>query len=507
MQDNVLSIRDLNIYFDEAKTRQGVFNVCFDIPRGNITALIGASGSGKSITSYAIMGLLPSNVEIEGSILFNNNIDLLALSPDDFRQYRGKHISMVFQEPMSALNPLMTCGQQLIETVQTHQSLPYKEAYDKVIHWLELVQLPSPSITFRKYPHQLSGGQKQRIMIAMAMINEPDILIADEPSTALDVIVQKDIVNLIKHLQASVGTTVIFITHDLALANTIADHIIEMKDGKVVPRSLHITEVNPKISYEINTQISILDVDKLQVDYPIANSKNVFTAVKDLSFQLFPGETLGIIGGSGSGKTTVSKAILGLVPIVRGSIRYNDIDLSSLSNAAWKKLRKDIQIIYQDPFASLNLRMRIGKAIGEPLNVHQNVSSKAAKLAVLEMLEAVGLNANDYDKYPHQFSGGQRQRISIARALILKPSIVICDESVAALDIIVRDQILELLLSLQSKYNLSYIFISHDMQVIKKICDRVIVMESGKMVEMNITKQLVDHPYHPYTKQLIAAIP
>lgn len=499
----LVEIQNLYVYFDTAKTQAGLKGVTMSVPKGEITALIGASGSGKSITSLALMGLLPKTCVQEGSILFEGK-NLLLQSEEEWQAIRGKEIAMIFQEPMSALNPLISCGEQITECILAHQHISKTEAKSLALGWMEKVKIPEPEQAFYKYPHEMSGGQKQRIMIAMAMVNAPKLLIADEPSTALDVLVQKEIIQLLRDLQHTHGTTILFITHDLGLAQLIATRFIEMKDGKVIDRTLEKRNVVLKSPVEQHKTV-LLDVKKVAVTYQ--KNKQKTQAVQGVSFQIHEGETLGLIGASGCGKTTLSKAILGLEKVSAGAIFFKGKDLSKISKAEWRALRKDIQIIYQDPFAALNPRLKIGKAIQEGLEVHYNINPKEAKKEVEHWLELVQLQASDYDKYPHEFSGGQRQRICIARALILSPSLVICDESVAALDVYVQEQILDLLIQLQQQKKLTYLFITHDINVVKKICDRVLVMQAGKIVESGALEQVVLHAQHDYTQALIDAVP
>lgn len=499
----LITIEDLFIYFDKEKKSRGLNGVNCSFLKGEITALIGASGSGKSITSLALMGLLPQETIIEGSILLEGQ-NLLELSEKEWRNIRGKDISMIFQEPMSALNPLMKCGIQIVECILAHQQISKQEAQVKALEWMDKVLIPDPEQSFHKYPHEMSGGQKQRIMIAMAMVNAPQLLIADEPSTALDVLVQKEIIELLRKLQREHGTTILFITHDLGLAKMLADHFIEMKDGQVVERSLKVRDSLLKESQNEESEM-LLRVQEVSVDY--YKGKQVTRAVNNVSFEIKKGETLGLIGASGCGKTTLSKAILGLEPVASGSILFQGKDLTGISKAEWRKLRKDMQIIYQDPFASLNPRIKIGDAIKEALLIHEHLSNKEGVLKVRELLEQVQLQAADYEKYPHEFSGGQRQRICIARALILNPSLVICDESVAALDVFVQEQILDLLMELQQKRQLTYLFITHDINVVKRICDRVLVMQAGEIVEQGNLKDVMLHAQNKYTQALIDAVP
>lgn len=498
----IVQIKDLKVFFDRDRSKIGLGGIDLNIRAGAVTALIGASGSGKSITSLALMGLLPAGSFTEGSILFEGK-NLCTLPESEFRKLRGSRISMIFQEPMSALNPLMTCGDQILESIQLHQQCGKQEARAKTIYWLEQVLLPDPELTFDKYPHQLSGGQKQRIMIAMAMANNPSLLIADEPSTALDVLVQKEIVSLLLALRRAHGTSILFITHDLDLAHSIADFTVEMSAGQIVNQSERIAaEALPqgKIEEEI-----ILKVDKLSVAFGMGVKKVL--AVDQVSLALKSGERVGLVGGSGCGKTTLSKAILGMLPTIDGEIFLKEKKINGLSAKQWKPFRKDIQIIFQDPYASLNPRMKVGEAIAEPMRIHLGYHRTEAKRAAEDWLERVQLQAGDYNKYPHEFSGGQRQRICIARALAAQPSLVICDESVAALDPTVQAQVLHLLKNLQEKLELTYLFITHDLDVVRRFCNRVLVMQGGKILEEGLTDNILLHPQEDYTKRLIDAMP
>lgn len=502
----LISIKNLNVTFNGIVPFHALKNVNIELYSGQITALIGTSGSGKSVTSLALMGLLPTSTTISGHMYYKDVTDLTNLTALEWCRFRGNIISMIFQEPMSALNPLMTCGEQILEAYkQHHKNATHKEAFDTVIQWLEKVQIPDPPNTFYKYPHQLSGGQKQRIVIAIAMINEPELIIADEPTTALDVIVQKEILQLLKSLQLSTHTAILLITHDLAVAQSVADHILEMKAGQIIDRTLQIESVSLKESNPLNTD-PILTVRNVTVNYH--QGKNVVTAVNDANITIHKGTTVGLIGGSGCGKTTLSKAILGLIPIESGQIDFNGQFIEKLSSKEWRKnYRQKIQIIFQDPFAALNPRIKIGSALDEVLKVHTSLSASKRYSKVINYLQKVELAESDYHKYPHEFSGGQRQRICIARALIIEPEFVICDESVAALDIVIQKQILELLKALQEELQLTYLFITHDINVVKRICDYVYVMEKGKIVEEGLTSHIIQHAQHPYTRLLLEAVP
>jgi len=509
----IVNVKSLSIQFAGPQPFQAVQNVSFEIAAGQTLALIGQSGSGKSLTSLALMGLLPKNATVTGSIQLNESEELVGMLAEQWFQVRGNKIGMIFQEPMTALNPVKTCGYQLIESIQTHQKLSTKEARQKAISWFEKVKLPDPEQLLKRYPHQLSGGQKQRVMIAMAMCNYPSLLIADEPTTALDVTVQKEIVQLMKELQMEFNTAMLFITHDIALARTITNNFLVLEKGKVLKSGfpqlkekvlkgdIHPGEVEP-----------ILKVENLEVLYPqnvnwLDKTTSFVTAVNKVSFELFKGETLGLVGESGCGKSTLSKTILGLQQPTSGNILFENQNITKFSASEWRRLRKDIQIIFQDPYASLNQRMKIGTALGEPMLIHGLANAKNVDKHVEQLLEMVQLPHSAAQKYPHEFSGGQRQRICIARALAVQPKLIICDESVAALDIHIQEQILELLSELQREKDLTYLFITHDLNVVKRVSNRIMVMQKGNIVEQGDTENILSHPKQAYTQRLLAAVP
>jgi len=499
--DVLVAIKNLNVFLGPRQDVHVLKSVNLDLPTGQITALIGTSGSGKSITSMTLMGLLPPQARVTGEIIFKGD-NLLDYDSTQWQALRGGQISMIFQEPMTALNPLMTCGEQILEAYLNHHPHASKaEAHAQVITWLNKVHIPHPEKMYHQYPHEISGGQKQRIIIAMAMINEPALIIADEPTTALDVIVQKEIMDLLKSLQLSTSTSILLITHDLALAQRYADNIVEMKQGRIIERTLQVESV-PVKAIDMDLAQILLKVQHLTVQY---NQDK--PAVDNVSLHIFKGHTVGLIGGSGCGKTTLSKAILGLVKSSSGHIYYQDVDLTQLTARQWRAWRSKIQIVFQDPYAALNPKMRIGQALDEVLSVHTELSAIQRRDKIIHLLHKVQLSESDYYKYPHEFSGGQRQRICIARALILEPELVICDESVAALDIVIQKQILELLMELQQEFRLTYLFITHDINVVKRICDYVYVMEKGKIVEEGVTSSIIFQPQHQYTQTLIQAVP
>ena len=555
----LLNVKDLSISFLSGNVKSEVIHqINFQLFENEILGIVGESGSGKSVSSLSIMGLLPKNVsEINSGTIAFLGKELLSLDPKELQSIRGKEIAMIFQEPMSSLNPSMRCGKQVMEMLKVHTNMTNTEMKDKVISLFEEVQLPDPEICFRKYPHELSGGQKQRIMIAMALACEPKILIADEPTTALDVTVQKDIIALLKDLQSKTKMSIIFITHDLSLISEIADRVLVMYKGNIVEQGpTDVVFSNPKDNYTkaligskpslqhrlkklptisdfmagtstkevisnqdrvnshamIYSQPPILEVRDLEKEYITKGGffqKDIlFKAVDGISFKLYEGETLGLVGESGCGKSTLGKAILHLDQATAGRIIYRGIDITSISGRDLQELRKEIQIIFQDPYSSLNPRLTVGQSIYEPMAVHGLVKSKSdGKEKVMELLEKVGLEKEHYNRYPHEFSGGQRQRIGIARTIAVEPKIIICDESVSALDISVQAQVLNLLNDLKSNFGFTYIFISHDLSVVKYMSDQLLVMNKGKVEELGDADTIYEKPSSEYTQKLIDAIP
>ncbi|WP_435253911.1 ABC transporter ATP-binding protein [Tenacibaculum sp. A30] len=550
----MLVVKNLEISFKNAPSV--VQGISFELKKNKTLGIVGESGSGKSISSLAILGLLPKTATVKGELFFNEQ-NVLEFNEADFQKIRGNQIAMIFQEPMSSLNPTLTCGVQVAEILQQHTQLSSKEIKEEVISLFSKVKLPRPEAIYNSYPHQISGGQKQRVMIAMAIACKPQLLIADEPTTALDVTVQKEIILLLKELQQEFGMGIIFISHDLALVSEIADDVVVMHKGKLVEKgSANHVFLHPKESYTkalinskpntkkrlktlptvsdfINDTIDstvytdeertafhqkiynrppLLEIVDLHKDF-ISNvswwsKPTVVKAVNDVSFKIYEGETLGLVGESGCGKTTLSRTILQLEKVTSGSILYNGTDITKLSRSDFKKLRKEIQIIFQDPFSSLNPRITVGNAILEPMKVHNILNSnKERKEYVCNLLEKVGLEATHFNRYPHEFSGGQRQRIGIARAIALQPKLIICDESVSALDVSVQAQVLNLLNQLKAEFNFTYIFISHDLSVVKYMADQLVVMNKGRVEEIADADEIYQHPKTKYTQTLINAIP
>lgn len=556
----LLNIKNLSVDFiTSQQTTHAVKNISLQVFRGEIVALVGESGSGKSVTSLSILQLLPQPPALypSGEIIFQEEgsapVNLLKIHSSKLREIRGAKIAMIFQEPMSSLNPVMTCGRQVMEALLVHKNLTTAEAKKQTIEWFAKVKLPQPGIIFNRYPHQLSGGQKQRVMIAMAMCCQPSLLICDEPTTALDVTVQKTILQLIKELQQQQNMGVIFITHDLGVVKEIADRVAIMYKGEIVEQNTAATifkeahhpytkaliacrpalhpkgEKLPVVSdflqqdekkpqaatvYEPpSNNETILEVENLTVQFPaktnlFGKTLQYFTAVDNVSFEIYRGETLGLVGESGCGKTTLGRTILGLVPPSAGKIALNEKDITGLSKEELKKLRKDVQLVFQDPFSSLNPRLTIGTAIAEPMKISGlETDPGQRKKRVAELLDRVNLSSNMMNRYPHEFSGGQRQRIVIARALALNPDFLVCDESVSALDVSVQAQVLNLLNELKNDLGLTMLFISHDLSVVRYMSDRIMVMNKGKIVESGLAEEVYHHPKNSYTQQLIGAIP
>ena len=558
-QAPLLSVKNLSLGFKSRDTTNAVLHdISFDVLANEIVGIVGESGSGKSVTNLAVLGLLPQkSVDISsGEILFEG-ADLLNYSTQELQEIRGNAISMIFQEPMSSLNPSMRCGKQVTEILQRHKKLSAQEAKTETLKLFEQVKLPRPASVFKAYPHEISGGQKQRVMIAMAIACKPKLLIADEPTTALDVTVQKEIILLLKELQKETGMSILFISHDLSLVSEIADRVIVMYKGKIVERGtaasifknpqeeytkaliyarpstkerlerlptvadfLNQKPMAPAVSEAVRTakhqklysKTPLLEIKNARKEYysnvSFFGKKETIKAVNDVSFKIYEGETLGLVGESGCGKSTLGNLILHLDQVTSGHIFYQGTDLTRLKTRDLRKLRRDIQIIFQDPYSSLNPRLTVGQAITEAMEVHKLYASKKERKAeALKLLEQVGLLPEHYDRYPHEFSGGQRQRIGIARTIAVKPKFIVCDESVSALDISVQAQVLNLLNTLKEEYNFTYLFISHDLAVVKYISDRLLVMRNGQFEETGEADAVYAAPQSDYTQALINAIP
>jgi peptide/nickel transport system ATP-binding protein len=547
----LLDIRNLCISTNNAEARLLCNNVNFQVYKNQVVGIVGESGSGKTLTSLSVLGLLPPGLKVTGGeIIINSDtsLQLQNLSSEELQEVRGDKIGMIFQEPMTSLNPSMTCGTQVVEAIQSHQQITFEDAKSKVISLFQKVKLPNPEGVFKSFPHQLSGGQRQRVMIAMAVSCDPQLLIADEPTTALDVTVQKSIFALLKELQHDFDMSIIFISHDLGIISELADQVVVMYKGQVVEAgptekilknpehsytkallacrpsqykkgqrliSIHDNIINKEtnLSSEKKEHEVLLQVKDLSVFFSLHGKSNFFNkkktqALHSLSFDVFKGETLGLVGESGSGKTTLSRAILRLIDSSSSNIRYKNEELSTLKGEALRKFRKNIQIIFQDPYSSINPKESIGTIIMEPMIVHNlHGGYKQRRAKVMELLQKVDLNGDMYLRYPHQLSGGQRQRVGIARALAVEPELIICDESVSALDVSVQAQVLNLLNDLKRDFGLTYIFISHDLNVVQYMSDRIIVLKSGKIEEMGDSESVFRNPESQYTRELIASIP
>ncbi len=560
---DLIQIQNLSVEF---KTDDGVVNavknISFNIPKGKTVGLVGESGSGKSVSSLAIMRLIPNppGKVTSGKIMFEGK-DLLSIPESAMRDVRGNRISMIFQEPMTSLNPVFTVGDQISETLILHQGLDKKAAFERAVELLDQVGIPNPKERVHAYPHEMSGGQRQRVMIAMAIACKPDLLIADEPTTALDVTIQKQILDLIAKLQEQYKMSVLFITHDLGVIADIADEVVVMYRGDIVEQGnseqiftkpqhpytkgllacrpslernpLRLPTVSDFMTVDGKEKITnieatkkekvprpmdakhpvLLEIKNVKKHFPLKKGllggvKTWVKAVDDVTLNVRKGRTLGLVGESGCGKTTLGRTVLRLIEPTSGNIIYNGVDVTTLDKEAMRNMRRKMQIIFQDPYASLNPRMTVGSAITEPMIIHNLGANKSERLDMAgDLMKRVGLDPMMLNRYPHEFSGGQRQRICIARALAVKPEFIVCDESVSALDVSIQAQILNLLLDLQDEFNLTYIFISHDLAVVKFIADELAVMYNGKVVETSDAVQIYKNPQHDYTKKLLSAIP
>ena len=538
MSENILQVKNLTVSTGTGTKKTDIVNnISFTIERGETFVLLGESGSGKSITALSIMRLLPAAIKISDGSVILHTTNLFQLPENKMRKIRGAKIGMIFQEPQTSLNPVLTAGQQISETLRQHDNLSKKQCIKRSIELLDAVGIPDAERRINEYPHQFSGGMKQRIMIAIALAGKPDLLIADEPTTALDVTIQAQVLNLLRKLQSETGMSILFITHDIGVAAQMADHIAVMQNGSIVElKTKKELFSNPENSYtqklfdaipswekrtdeneieeiERTERTSLLKVKDLKVYYPIR--KGIFKrtighvrAVDSVTIDLHAGETVAIVGESGSGKTTMGKGILQLLEVTSGDITYQKTDLNRLDAPSLRKLRSDIQIVFQDPYSSMNPRMMVNDIIQEGM-LAQGVgeSKKERDEHTVKLLEQVGLLPEHRYRYPHEFSGGQRQRICIARALAVKPKLIICDEPTSALDVSVQAQILSLLKDLQKEYQLGYLFITHNISVVEYIAHYVAVMYEGKIVEQGAVEKILKNPKNPYTKNLLSAVP
>lgn len=548
----LISVQDLRVSFRMSKTQtvDAVRGISFDVPANSTVALVGESGSGKSVSAMSIVRLLPENALLaDSSKVIYQGRDLLHDSQEEMRRLRGKDISVVFQEPMSSLNPVFTVGDQIAEVLRIHLNLSARQAQVRTLDLMNEVGIADAKQRLKSYPHELSGGQQQRVMIAMAIACEPKLLIADEPTTALDVTVQRQIMDLLARLQERQQMSILFISHDLGLVGEIADHVVVMRSGEVReagtvehifnapsdaytqallacrprldtrPRRLPVIDdivngramlTEQRVAAPLSSA-ALIEVKGLRKDYQLKEGlfkRSVFSAVKHADFALHKGRTLGVVGESGSGKTTLGMMLTRLTDASAGSIMFEGLDLAKLNAAQMRVYRSRIQIIFQNPYASLNPRFTVGQILTEPMRIHSigKDEDERARLA-LSLLGKVGLTREDFGKYPHEFSGGQRQRIAIARCLSMKPEIIVCDESVSALDVSVQATVLNLLLDLQEEFGLTYLFISHDLAVVKYMADEILVMNQGEIVERGSAEDIYARPQHPYTQQLLGAIP
>ncbi|TGD75826.1 ABC transporter ATP-binding protein [Mangrovimicrobium sediminis] len=520
----LLEVNNLEVSFvTRMGTNKAVDGISFSVETGKITAIIGESGSGKSVACYSLLGLIPQPPgRVDGGTALFEGKDLLQASESELRKIRGRDVAMIFQDPMTCLNPFMTIGKQLMEPLLFHRDVTKAEAKARALQLLEEVGIRDPANTFDNYPHEFSGGMRQRVMIAMALINEPKLLIADEPTTALDVTIQAQILQLIADLQKNRDIGVIFISHDLAVVADIADQIVVMQQGKIVeagdsdhifhhaehPYTQKLLAAIPGDSKQPEAHPeTLIEVRNLCTWFGQGKDAEPVKAVDDVSFDIRRGEILGLVGESGSGKSTIGRSILRLVPVTSGHVNFDGTDLTQLEGGALKQMRRRMQMIFQDPFASLNPRMTVFDTLAEPLLLHGIENRKTVASGVLKLMDDVGLARNFVRKYPHEFSGGQRQRIAIGRALATRPEFVVADEPVSALDVTIQAQILDLMLDLGKEYGLTMLFVSHDLAVVRHLADRILVLYKGKVVEQGTGGELFEHPKEEYTRALLQSIP
>ncbi|VUD47417.1 Glutathione import ATP-binding protein GsiA [Thalassocella blandensis] len=530
----ILEVKNLSVsFYTRDGETQAVQDVSFSLEAGEILGIVGESGSGKSVTCYSMLGLvpMPPGKIVNGQALYHGQ-DLLTMDEKSLRDIRGKKISMIFQDPMTSLNPYMRIGKQIMEAVQIHEKVSKKEARERAISALREVGIVDAEKRVDAYPHEFSGGMRQRVMIAMALATEPEILIADEPTTALDVTIQKQILDLLKSIQAKRDLTIIFITHDLAVIKSLANHVVVMQKGKIMEEgeaqqvfnqpqhdyTKKLLAAIPTTAKSFPSKVTestpvLLDVHNLHTTFTkysgifFKKIEQEVKAVNDISLSIKQGEILGLVGESGSGKSTFGRSIIRLIESQSGDVLLNGVDLTKLNAVELKTARRDFQMIFQDPYASLNPRMTVFDTLAEPLLTHKLATRQDVGHQVNQLMDDVGLERKHLRKYPHEFSGGQRQRIAIARALALKPKLIIADEPVSALDVTIQAQVLKLLLELTDKHNLTMLFISHDLSVVRFLCDRVAVMQHGVLVELDETETLFNNPQHSYTQKLLSAIP
>lgn len=528
-QAPMLEVTDLSVdFWVEGEWHPAAKNLNYTVKRGESLAIVGESGSGKSASSMALLGLLPANARYSGSIKLDGE-ELVGIDFGKLRSYRGERIAVIFQEPMTALNPVYTIGFQIMETLRTHRVLTQVEAKNRALELLEMVEMPDPVKAFNSYPHQLSGGQRQRAMIAQSISCDPDVLIADEPTTALDVTVQAEILDLIRNLRDKMNSAIILITHDMGVVADLADNVIVMKSAEIV-ESGTVEEIFSKPEHDYTKQLlaavphlgtgaasgeasversgePTIQIRNLVVEYPKRGRIPAFRAVDDISFDIFPGEVVGLVGESGSGKSTIGRALVGLLPVHDGSLIVGGQDMTSVNNKELTVLRRRLGMIFQDPGSSLNPRWPIGQSIAEPLLLTGTFSKDQIDDRIRELLDQVELPRAFRNRYPHELSGGQRQRVAIARALALSPELLIADEPTSALDVSVQARVLDLLQEIQDQLNFACLFISHDLAVVDMLADRIAVMNHGKIVELNTTDQILRNPQHDYTKKLLSAVP
>ncbi|MCX7521910.1 ABC transporter ATP-binding protein [Microbacterium sp. STN6] len=527
----VLEVSGLNVEFwVEGEWYPAAVDVGYEVQAGRVMAIVGESGSGKSTSSMAMLGLLPDNARVSGSVKLRGK-EILGLTPGKLREVRGNDVSVIFQEPMTALNPVYTVGFQLVEALRIHLPIGPHEAEDRAIELLEMVGIPDPKSSFKKYPHQLSGGQRQRVMIAQAISCDPALLIADEPTTALDVTVQAEILELMRDLHTRLNSGIVLITHDMGVVADLADDIIVMKEGRVLERGTvrgvfsdpqhpytkellaavpHLGVSNSMVQQlapEAHNEAPILQMRDLVVEYPGKRGVPAFRAVDSVNLEIFPSEIVGLVGESGSGKTTLGRAATGLLPVTSGDLTINGHDMRSVGHKELRELRRKIGLVFQDPGSSLNPRMPIGQSIGEPILLTEKVKGQKLERRIEQLLDSVELARMYRNRYPHELSGGQRQRVGIARALALEPDLLVADEPTSALDVSVQARFLELLTGLQEKLKFACLFISHDLAVVDQLSHRIAVMYHGKIVEQGTSDEILRAPKDPYTQRLIAAVP